>query len=103
MLLPDSKDTSKVFNGRSPDLLLRFINVVEQLFKTHSATDKQQKKEYLVRYAMPTVEDKWQGLETFANEFSFKDFKEEILDSYLEMRDQSMGAFQRLQGLCARY
>ena len=63
--------------------------------------DKQQKKEYLVRYVTPTLEDKWQELETFAkNEFSFEDFKKEILDSYLEMRDWSMGAFQRLQGLC---
>ena len=103
MPLPDSKDAPKVFDGRSPDLLPRFIDVVEQLFKMHSVMDKQQIKEYLVRYATPTIEDKWRGLETFANEFSFEDFKEEILDSYLETRDWSMGAFQRLQGLCARY
>ena len=103
MPLPDSKDAPKAFDGRSPDLLPRFIDAVEQLFKTHSVTDKQQKKEYLVRYATPTVEDEWRGLETFANEFSFEDFKEEILDSYLETRDQSMGAFQRLQGLCRNW
>ena len=59
MPLPNSKDAPKVFDGRSPDLLPSFIDAVEQLFKTHSVTDKQQKKEYLVRYAMPTVEDEW--------------------------------------------
>ena len=103
MPLPNSKDAPKAFDGRSLDFLPRFIDAVEQLFKMHSVTDKQQKKEYLVRYATPTIEDEWRGLETFANEFSFEDFKEEILDSYLETRDWSMGAFQRLQGLCARY
>ena len=65
MLLPDSKDGPKAFNGRSLDLLPRFINAVEQLFKMHSVTNKQPKKEYLVRYATPTIEDEWQGLETF--------------------------------------
>lgn len=87
ILLPDFKDAPKVFDGRSPDLLPRFIDAVEQLFKTCSVTDKKQQKEYLVKYAILTVEDEWQGLEMFADEFSFEDFKDKILNSYLETRD----------------
>ena len=103
MPLPGTKDAPSTFTGKDPDLLERYFDHVEQLLKSCNITDEQEKKKYLVKYTSPSVEREWKGLDRYDSGFTYDEFKEDILDSYLETRDASMGVYQRLTDLNQRY
>ena len=81
MPLPGTKDAPSTFTGKNPDLLERYFDHVEQLLKSCNITDEQEKKKYLVKYTSPSVE---RGLDRYDSGFTYDEFKEDILDSYLE-------------------
>ena len=91
------------FTGKDPDLLERYSDHIEQLLKSCNITDEQEKKKYLVKYTSPSVEREWKGLDRYDLGFTYDEFKEDILDSYLETSDASMGVYQRLTNLNQRY
>ena len=103
MPLPGTKDVPSTFTGKDPDLLKRYFDHVEQLLKSCNITDEQEKKKYLAKYTSPSVEREWKGLDRYDSGFTHDEFKEDILDSYLETQDASMGVYQRLTNLNQRY
>ena len=102
MLLPGTKDVPSTFTGKDPDLE-RYFDHLEQLLKSCNITDEQEKKKYLVKYMSPSVEQEWKGLDRYDSGLTYDEFKEDILDSYLETRAASMGVYQRLTNLNQRY
>ena len=97
--------TAPTFDPANPHTLPRFLTQVERLLARSAINDQNERKEYLVSFVDPDLQDIWEAFPEYtdANK-SFDDLKDALLKSYTDedsrydMRelDQLIGERQRL-------
>ncbi|PPQ87663.1 hypothetical protein CVT26_006522, partial [Gymnopilus dilepis] len=91
--------TSKApsFSNDKPENLLRFFLRMEGHFKEDNITDGQEKKEKLVEYVDPGVDDEWKAFKEYGAAYSYDDFKTAVKKSYPSVAEAETASWKRLQ------
>ena len=84
------------FNPDEPAELLRYITQVEEIWGGKTI-DKKGMKKGLCKYAPSTTEQEWVVFDTYDEEFSYENFKEEIINSYPEVAMLEKGSLVCLE------
>jgi hypothetical protein len=99
MLAPGARDAPK-FTSKKPEELLRFMRMMEDLWREAGVTDDEAKKEAIGKYADQASEEEWSALETFEKGRSWEEFKAEIIENYPEAAAAERGTPARMKLLC---
>ena len=100
MVTPWSRDAPK-FKSSKPEELRRFIREMEDLWKECGVTSDHDKKTTIGKYADTDSEEEWQAFDTFDDGYSWKEFKEELLENYPEAAAAERGTPARLRQICS--
>ena len=96
MVVPGTRDAPK-FSADRPKELRRFIRQLEDLWKEAGIESDAEKKEGLGKYADQESEEEWKALDTYKREYSWEDFKKEILENYPEASAAERGTPARIR------
>ena len=91
------------FNEKEPEELPRYLEDVDELIKTHSITDDEEKKALLVRYTKLAVERQWKALPAWEKGKTYEDFKTAVLAEYPEVDSLTAGTRRRLEDVLHKY
>lgn len=91
------------FDGDSPEDLDWYINTIEEWADTYKATTDADKKWLLLHYCKPATVREWRGLKTLAAEYTYAEFKAELLMNYPESREAEEGSLAILDKLMKEY
>jgi hypothetical protein len=100
MVAPGSRDAPK-FKSSKPEELRRFIRLMEDLWKECGVTSDRSRKTMIGKYADPESEEEWQAFDTFDDDHSWEEFKEELLENYPEAAAAERGTPARLRQICS--
>ena len=96
MVVPGTRDAPKFLADR-PKELRRFIRQLEDLWREAGIESDADKEEGLGRYADQESEEEWKALDTYKREYSWADFKKEILENYPEASAAERGTPARIR------
>ena len=97
---PGSRDAPK-FHSKRPEDLIRFIDLIEDLWKEAGITDDETKKSTIGRYADKDSEEEWAAFKTFRRGHSWEEFKQELIKNYPQAAAAERGTPARIRQLCA--
>jgi hypothetical protein len=95
---PGSKDAPS-FKSSKPEQLLRFIDLMEDLWKYSGITTDAEKKAMIGKYADRHTEEEWSAFDTF-EEGTWEEFKEELIANYPEAAAAERGTPARIRQIC---
>jgi len=96
MVIPGTRDAPK-FRRENPKELRRFIRQIEDLWKEAGIEDAATKKESIGKYADQDSEEEWSSLISYGRNYSWEEFKAELLDNYPEAAEAETGSPDRLK------
>ena len=99
MVAPGSKDAPR-FKSSKPEELRRFIRLMEDLWADAGVTDDKVKKSMIGKYADQDSEEEWAAFDTFEDDHSWQEFKEELIENYPEAAAAERGTPARLKQIC---
>jgi len=100
MILPSARDAPR-FKSSKPEELRRFIRLMEDLWKDYGIISDQTKKKMIGKYADQESEEEWRAFLSFGNNYSWDEFKAEIIDNYPEAAAAERGTPERLRKICS--
>ena len=99
MVPPNSRDAPK-FLSKKPAELRRFLRLMEDLMKDAGVEDDEMKKRWIVKYADQESEEEWLALDTYSSNYTWEEFKNELLENYPEAAAAERGTPARIRQLC---
>lgn len=97
MIAPNHRDAPK-FNPEKPEELLRFLRAIEAEFT--NASFNGDKTEEVRKYTDARTEEEWRALDNYGDPTKWAEFKEELINSYLEATSLRTGSYKKLQQVC---
>ncbi|KAF5330636.1 hypothetical protein D9619_005712 [Psilocybe cf. subviscida] len=91
------------FDEGHPEELLRYIEDIDELIKTHSITDEEEKKALLLHYTSVGVEHQWKALPSAATGKTYEDFKKGVLAEYPKADAMKSGMQKQLDKVLKKY
>lgn len=102
--LPDNYGTKgPKFSGSRPETLKWYLEVVEDLIKASGATADSDKKWIALRYCDTETKEEWEALVSAAHDYSYAEFKDEIIENYPECREAEEGSLVLLDKFVKTY
>lgn len=99
MIPPGSKDAPR-FKSDKPEELRRFIREMEDLWSYANVTKDDQKKSMIGKYADRDSEEEWSAFKSFGKDYTWKEFKEDLIRNYPEAAAAERGTPARIRQLC---
>ena len=99
MIAPTARDAPR-FSSKRPQELRRFLRWMEDLWKGAGIEDDQEKKESLGKYADQDSEEEWKALENYPPDFSWEDYRKELIENYPEAAEAERGTPARMRQIC---
>ena len=96
MVIPGTRDAPR-FKSEHPKELRRFIRQLEDLWKEAGIDGSQEKKESIGKYADQDSEEEWRSFISYGGDYSWEEFKAELLDNYPEAAEAETGSPDRLR------
>lgn len=100
MPAPGTRDAPR-FSSEKPEGLRRFIRLMEDLWKDAGITKDSVKKSMIGKYADLDSEEEWAAFESFGADYSYEEFKSELVQNYPEAAAAERGTPARIRQLCA--
>lgn len=89
------------FKRERPEEMMRFIEILEDCFKESSITDEADMIKKAGKFTDPRTEETWKALDLYRGG-NWKDFVQELKDSYSETIDMELGNVKALDRVCRR-
>ncbi|KAJ6497948.1 hypothetical protein DFH09DRAFT_906606, partial [Mycena vulgaris] len=91
------------FDGRESEDLERYLDTVEDIIEVTKATSNGEKKWIALRYCTTATRREWAALPHHEDEYTWEQFKDQILKNYPESRESKEGSIALLDKLVRRY
>jgi hypothetical protein len=98
MIAPGARDAPK-FSSDKPEELRRFVERMEDLWRTAEVTDDETRKESLGKYADQKSEEEWKALDTYERGYTWEEFRKELIANYPEAAEAERGTPARIRQL----
>lgn len=98
MITPGARDAPRFLSDK-PEELRRFVERMEDLWRTAEITDDDTRKESLGKYADQKSEEEWKALDTYERGYTWDEFKNELIANYPEAAEAERGTPARIRQL----
>jgi hypothetical protein len=100
MIAPGTRDAPNFFLKKLQELR-RFLRIMEDLWQEAGIVDDNVKKMMIGKYADQESEEEWTALEAYEAGHFWAEFKEELIENYLEAAVAERGTPARIRQLCS--
>ena len=90
------------FDGKTAESLMKYLRFSKLIIEGAGLTGDDEKKAILLKYATRTVQEEWEGLDTYAAG-NFEEWVEEIESLFPEIKSIKNGSLGRLTEICEEF